>query len=57
MKLRTAKALILSLAAGAVGLLTACSAEPEPIAYGSDACDFCRMNIVDKTHAAQLVTS
>lgn len=37
-------------------LLTACSVEPEPIAYGSDACVFCRMTIVDKTHAAQMVT-
>jgi copper chaperone NosL len=37
-------------------LLSACSVEPEPIAYGSDTCAFCRMTIVDKTHAAQLVT-
>lgn len=37
-------------------LLSACSVEPEPIAYGSDACVFCRMTIVDKTHAAQMVT-
>jgi len=37
-------------------LLAACSVEPEPIAYGRDTCAFCRMTIVDKTHAAQLVT-
>ena len=37
-------------------LLAACSVEPEPIAYGSDNCVFCQMTIVDKTHAAQLVT-
>jgi len=37
-------------------LLAACSVEPEPIAYGSDNCAFCQMTIVDKTHAAQLVT-
>lgn len=40
-----------------IGLLTtACSVEPEPINYGIDACSFCNMTIVDKTHAAQLVT-
>lgn len=48
--------LLLSLL-GATLFLTACSVEPEPIAYGSDACAFCRMTIVDKTHAAQLVTT
>ena len=37
-------------------LLGACRIEPEPIAYGSDACAHCRMTIVDPTHAAQLVT-
>jgi copper chaperone NosL len=37
-------------------LLAGCSVEPEPIAYGSDNCVFCQMTIVDKTHAAQLVT-
>ncbi|MEQ8359650.1 MAG: nitrous oxide reductase accessory protein NosL [Cytophagales bacterium] len=33
-----------------------CSKGPEPINYGEDACDFCRMSIVDQQHAAQLVT-
>ena len=37
-------------------LFGACRIEPEPIAYGSDACAHCRMTIVDPTHAAQLVT-
>lgn len=37
-------------------LLAACSVEPDPIAFGSDNCAFCQMTIVDKTHAAQLVT-
>jgi copper chaperone NosL len=45
-----------TLALATALLLTACSVEPEPIAYGSDACVFCRMTIVDKTHAAQMVT-
>jgi copper chaperone NosL len=37
-------------------LLVSCSIEPEPIEYGKDACSFCQMNIVDKQHAAQIVT-
>ncbi|SHF76733.1 copper chaperone NosL [Salegentibacter echinorum] len=37
-------------------LLVACSTEPEPIVYGSDACDFCEMTIVDKEFAAQSVS-
>ena len=41
-----------------IGLLaeTGCSSGPKPIKYGEDACDFCRMTIVDNQHAAQLVT-
>ena len=39
-------------------ILTAgCKVEPEPISYGSDACHFCRMTIVDKQHGAELVTN
>jgi len=34
-----------------------CKVEPEAIEFGKDQCSFCKMNIVDKTHAAQLVTS
>ncbi len=37
-------------------LLTGCKVEPEPINYGKDQCHFCKMNIVDKQHAAQMVT-
>lgn len=36
--------------------LTSCSVKPSKIEYGKDACHFCKMNIVEKTHAAQLVT-
>ncbi len=36
--------------------LLSCSVEPAEIEYGKDQCDFCVMNIVDKTHAAQFVT-
>lgn len=37
--------------------LVACSPKPSPIAYGEDACAFCRMTIVDKQHAAETVSS
>jgi copper chaperone NosL len=33
-----------------------CTVKPEKIAYGKDACHYCKMNIVDKVYAAQLVT-
>ena len=37
-------------------VLLSCEAKPHPINYGVDTCDFCRMAIVDRQHAAQLVT-
>jgi len=37
-------------------LATSCKVEPEVINYGSDACHFCKMTIVDQQHAAQYVT-
>jgi len=37
-------------------LFTGCKVEPEPINYGKDQCHFCKMNIVDKQHAAQSST-
>lgn len=39
-----------------VFVLAACSREAEPIAYGSDSCNYCKMTIVSKAHSAQLVT-
>lgn len=36
--------------------ILSCSMGPKPINYGQDACVFCKMTIVDKQHAAQLVT-
>lgn len=33
-----------------------CSISPERINYGSDACSYCSMTIVDQQHAAQYVT-
>lgn len=33
-----------------------CNVSPTPIDYGSDGCSYCKMTIVDKTHAAEIVT-
>ena len=33
-----------------------CNVSPQPINYGSDGCHFCKMTIVDKIHAAEIVT-
>lgn len=38
-------------------VLLSCSKNIEPINYGNDQCEFCRMTIVDQTHAAQVVTN
>ncbi|MEO1033815.1 MAG: nitrous oxide reductase accessory protein NosL [Bacteroidota bacterium] len=37
-------------------LFISCSKTPEPINYGTDMCHYCKMTIVTKTHAAQMVT-
>lgn len=38
-------------------LFTACTIEPSKIEYGKDACHYCKMTIVEETHAAQIVTT
>ncbi len=38
-------------------ILSSCAVEPVQIEYGKDACHFCKMNIVDKQHAAEIVTT
>ena len=37
-------------------IFSSCNIQPQEIEYGKDACHFCRMNIVDRQHAAELVT-
>lgn len=37
-------------------LLASCKIGPQPIAFGTDACHFCHMTIVDRQHASELVT-
>ena len=34
-------------------MLASCSIEPQPINYGKDACEFCKMNIVEEKFAVQ----
>ncbi|MCF8256277.1 MAG: nitrous oxide reductase accessory protein NosL [Flavobacteriales bacterium] len=38
-------------------LVFSCNVEPEPINYGKDACDHCRMTIMDPKFGAELVTA
>lgn len=38
-------------------LLLGCNVAPEEINYGSDACHYCKMNIVDDRFASELVTT
>ena len=38
-------------------VFTSCNVGPEAINYGSDGCHFCKMTIVDKIHAAEVVTA
>lgn len=37
-------------------VLFSCNVAPQPIDYGNDGCHFCKMTIVDKVHAAEIVT-
>ncbi|TXE17052.1 hypothetical protein ES692_10350 [Psychroserpens burtonensis] len=37
-------------------LFFCCNVSPKPIDYGNDGCYFCKMTIVDKVHAAEIVT-
>ncbi len=38
-------------------IVTNCSVSPKAIDYGNDGCHFCKMTIVDKLHAAEVVTN
>jgi len=40
----------------AVITIVSCSSKPEPINYGHDECEFCRMLITDNKYGAELVT-
>lgn len=36
--------------------LSGCSSDPEPINYGTDQCEHCRMTIMDKKFGAEIIT-
>ncbi|WP_410004932.1 nitrous oxide reductase accessory protein NosL [Aequorivita nionensis] len=38
-------------------LLVSCNVSPQHIEYGTDACHYCNMTIVDRQHASQVVTT
>lgn len=38
-------------------LCACCTIAPKPIDYGNDGCHYCTMTIVDRQHAAELVTN
>lgn len=44
------------LAAALLITLLSCSAEPEPLQYGNDACHHCKMTLMDKKFGGELVT-
>ncbi len=51
------KSALVAVLVTATGLFVSCTPEPQPIEYGADACDFCKMTIVDRQHAAEVVTA
>ncbi|ADY54174.1 nitrous-oxide reductase accessory protein NosL [Pseudopedobacter saltans DSM 12145] len=40
----------------ALFVLSSCSTKPQPIQFGVDNCDFCKMTISDQRYGAELVT-
>lgn len=38
-------------------VVSSCSKNPEPINYGSDVCELCKMNITDNKFAAEIITT
>tara|TARA_R110002072_G_scaffold31040_11_gene96271 strand:- start:5529 stop:5972 length:444 start_codon:yes stop_codon:yes gene_type:complete len=50
------KYLVLLITVVSFGLF-GCNRQAKPIEYGKQACDYCRMSIVDERYAAQLVSS
>ena len=51
MKRLTGFVLLLSI------LIVSCSREPEPIHYGKDSCEHCKMTIMDSKFGAEIVTA
>lgn len=47
---------IMSLMVTVIMFFSSCSAQPQPITYGTDQCDLCKMGIIDERFGAELVT-
>lgn len=47
----------LLLVGGLTLALSSCSPEKEPIVFGTDQCNFCKMTIVDQRYGAELVST
>ncbi|MFD1629413.1 nitrous oxide reductase accessory protein NosL [Pseudopedobacter beijingensis] len=45
-----------SLIISALFILSSCSTKPQPIQFGVDNCDFCKMTISDQRYGAELVS-
>src|SRR4051812_21927765 len=50
------KNLLLILLGSSTLILASCKAEFDPIDYGHDACTHCKMTIIDKRYAAEILT-
>lgn len=40
-----------------LSLLASCTQEPQPIQFGSDSCEHCKMTIMDQKYGAEIITS
>jgi copper chaperone NosL len=56
MKPKLKKTALNIISAGLFGILLSCSTEPEPINFGKDQCDLCKMTITDTKFGAEIVT-
>ena len=50
------KTFLIIILPGILFLLSSCNAEFDPISYGHDACAHCKMTIIDKRYAAEILT-
>lgn len=56
----SARSISMRMATAAIAglvMLAGCSSGPQPIHFGTDACDFCKMTIMDKRFGGELVTT
>ena len=56
-KKRPARAVRMATTVAMILLIVSCSAQPSPIEFGTDTCDYCRMTIADEQYGAEIVTN